>query len=243
MNPLSATFSARTENLLLPGSSTKASESSVKSVDLSQTIVSNPEAGIQETKEVQKFQAAISDAKNSGKEEDKKNNTFGTRESTWYGAAVHTYSEEEYSVMRLFLSANALYGFALKDTDIVSVFKHKNEKVKALDIIMPKAIAMGGKRLDCFSIRTVLPFMYSKYGFIAVAKVKFDETQAPEDWNYARDGTPDIIFMVYSKNAAENVEKDPLKLKLHVENQISMLPYSLYEDAIDLQKKSITKNQ
>lgn len=241
MNPLNSTFSTGTENLLMPVSSTKASESSIQNVDFSQTsalgnhsvtqlaendrssqlfkkIVFNPEADTQETKEAQKFQATISDAKNSGKEEDKKNGTFGTKDSTWYGAAVHTYSKEEYSNMRLFLSANALCGFAIKDFDIISVFKHKNETRKVIDIITPQAIALRGKRLDCFNIRTVLPFMYSKYGFIPVAKVKFDENEAPEDWNYARDGTPDTIFMVYSESVAK-------------------------AEAITLQKQFTTKNQ
>ncbi len=27
--------------------------------------------------------------------------------------------------------------------------------------------------------------------------MKFDKQYAPPDWNYARDGTPDVVFMAY----------------------------------------------
>ena len=62
-------------------------------------------------------------------------------------------------------------GFALKNGDIVSVFKHpKSNLGSALNAVIPLAIQLGGNRLDCFS--KGLPAMYAKFGFLPVAKIQ-----------------------------------------------------------------------
>ena len=96
---------------------------------------------------------------------------------------------------------------------------------------MPKAIQEGGRSLDCFSINGALPTFYSKYGFLPVARVKFNEEFAPSDWNYKRDKEPDIVFMVYDQKAALNVEKDAEKRGKLMREMINHLPYSTYEKA------------
>lgn len=269
MNPVISPFPIRRESIHsgpTPISSTTIPESSVQNTNtspasdldkksaaqlvevyrsnqLSKEISAAAKSDIEKTYDAQKFHSSIHGAKNSGTEEDIRNKTFGTKDSKWYGAAVHTYPVEEYSKMKLFLSSNELCGFALKDVDVVSVFKHRNETRKALDLLMPKAIAEGGRRLDCFDINTALPFMYAKYGFKPVAKVKFEPKEAPEDWNYSRDGNPDIIFMVYNKIFTENSEKNPVQLKLFLENIIAALPYCDYDDAIKIQQDFLNHNK
>lgn len=120
------------------------------------------------------FHSAIDAAKNDGKETDRNNGTFKTKASKWFGAYVHTYPAEDYQKMtNLFLLEDSRGGFALKNGDIVSVFKHPQKAEKGLlDTLLPKAIQMGGNRLDCFN--GVLPILYSKFGFSPVAKVKFN---------------------------------------------------------------------
>ena len=80
------------------------------------------------------------------------------------GAFVHAYKLEEYAEMKLFLSADQKScGVALKNVDVVSVFKHPLAETGALAALMPLAILQGGRRLDCFYIESGLPLMYSKF--------------------------------------------------------------------------------
>ncbi|WP_052236511.1 hypothetical protein [Candidatus Protochlamydia amoebophila] len=191
--------------------------------------------GLKKTDNAATFYKSIVDAKNAGLEEDRQNGTFVTKDSKWFGAAIHTYSEEDYAQMRMFLiSPDNEFGVAIKESgDNVSVFKHPatDKSIKAVDILLPKAIENGGTHLDCFN--PILPILYAKHRMEPIAKVKFNEEFAPENWNFARDGTPDIIFMVYNKEA--NPPQDPTLLKELVQKQISELPYSSYEKAIEKQ--------
>ena len=115
------------------------------------------------------------------------------------GKAVQVYPVETYTGMRLFLSEDGQSGFALKpDGDIVSVFSAKGTGNGRA--IMETAIAAGGKKLDCFD--TILPDFYTAHGFRPVARIPWDEGEAPPGWNkttFAKfnSGEPDVVFMVY----------------------------------------------
>lgn len=47
--------------------------------------------------------------------------------------------------------------------------------------------------------------MYELYGFNPVSKVAFNLKFAPDDWNFERDGTPDIVFWIHNGDTAEDV--------------------------------------
>lgn len=47
--------------------------------------------------------------------------------------------------------------------------------------------------------------MYELYGFNPVFKTKFNCEFAPDDWNYERDGEPDIVFWIHNGDSAEDV--------------------------------------
>lgn len=119
-----------------------------------------------------------------------------------YGAAVTAYPADDYKSMRLFLTPDGQSGFALKGDDIVSVFKHPDSKVKGVATTMlALATQQGGRRLDCFD--TMLPELYSKSGFHAVARVGFSDEFAPPGWDRAtfksfNGGRPDVVFMAYN---------------------------------------------
>jgi hypothetical protein len=121
-----------------------------------------------------------------------------------HGAAVWVYSAEEYEGMRLFMTADGLAGFALKGDDIVSVFKNPELKTKSMSqALIAAAVSEGGRRLDAFD--TVLPYIYSMQGFRAVARVSWDDNQAPDGWNKDdfneyNNGEPDVVYMVYDPN-------------------------------------------
>ena len=115
-----------------------------------------------------------------------------------FGASVYAYTVEEYADMRLFVSEDALSGFALKSDDIVSVFSMSDAAVG--HALMQMAVSVGGRRLDAFD--TVLPYLYAPHGFRAVARLRWDEGRKPEGWDkktFAKfnNGEPDVVFMVY----------------------------------------------
>ena len=130
------------------------------------------------------------------------------------GPQVTDYTEmgDSYSGKRLFLFDNGYSGFALNGNDIISVFSVPGPAPKgAVKTLMPIAIEQGGERLDAFN--TFLPYVYSKTGFRAVAKLPFNREYAPEGWNYSyyaqsfpkTNGEPEVVFMVYDP---DNASKD-----------------------------------
>lgn len=91
-------------------------------------------------------------------------------------------------------------GFALKPNgDIVSAFS-RSKADRAGDSILALAVQQGGKQLDAFD--TVLPALYSRSGFRAVARLAWDDKEAPPGWDkktFAKynGGRPDVVFMVH----------------------------------------------
>jgi hypothetical protein len=126
-----------------------------------------------------------------------------------FGASVTAYDPATYKGMRLFMAPDGRSGFALSGDDIVSLFKHPdNTKGGVAANSLTLATEQGGRRLDAFE--TELPKLYSKYGFRAVARLKWDESQKPDGWDKDtyrdyNNGEPDVVFMVH----------DPAKAKLH----------------------------
>lgn len=185
------------------------------------------------------FYRAITTAKNYRKEEELRSGIIQTINSKWYGACVHVYPAEEYQGMRRILFDSERAGFALKDRDVVSVFRHPECTIRpALDVIIPIAIELGGNRLDCFD--RGLPSLYAKSGFLPVARVKFNVEYAPQDWNYERDKQPDIIYMVYKREIAAKKWESAQERDTQIESVISQLNYSTYEEALAIQRQSCT---
>jgi hypothetical protein len=107
----------------------------------------------------------------------------------------------------MFLTDDGRAGFALKpDGDIVSVFSKGPEVKGAAHTMLEIAQQAGGVKLDCFD--TVLPELYGKHGFKAVARMPWNDEYAPSGWDKAtfakyNNGEPDVVFMVYTLAAAE----------------------------------------
>lgn len=159
-------------------------------------------------------------------------------------AFVHTYKPLEYKNMDLFIvNAGAAWIAIKSDWDVVSVFKNpdmaKKDMIDKINhVLLLTVLQQGGKKLDCFD--GFLPSLYRKYWFYPVAKQKFNTEFAPEEWNYERDGTPDIIFMAY------NWLPYDINFDIYLENRYLPLeayqaPYTDERDkAQELQKKAIS---
>lgn len=121
-----------------------------------------------------------------------------------HGAFVTKHSVEEYSEMKLFLTNDKTAGIAItSDNNIVSIFNGGTKK-GVLKTLLPVAIGHGGRKLDNYN-SPKLSAMYELYGFNPISKVKFNSMFAPDDWNYERDGEPDIVFWIHNGDSAEDV--------------------------------------
>lgn len=121
-----------------------------------------------------------------------------------YGAFVTQHEIGDYAKMRLFLTSDGKAGIAItSDNNIVSVF-NGGEKRGVLKTLLPVAIGCGGRKLDNYN-SSKLSALYELYGFNPVSKVKFNSKFAPDDWNYERDGEPDVVFWIHNGDSAEDV--------------------------------------
>lgn len=103
----------------------------------------------------------------------------------------------------LFLTLDGKAGIAITtDNNIVSVFNGGTQR-GVLKTLLPVAIEFGGNRLDNYDGK--LSTIYELYGFNPISNVPFDKTFAPEDWDFERDGTPDIVFWLHNGDSMSDV--------------------------------------
>jgi hypothetical protein len=130
-------------------------------------------------------------------------------------ANITPYSTDDYSKFKNFLSADKQSGYAVKPgsmtdsgkDELISVFSNKRGRGPG---ILEHAVDTGGaKQLDAFDINNKLPSLYGKE-FKETYRYKFDPKYAPEDWNYEKVGTPDVIGM----------ELDPEKMATRTGRQV-----------------------
>ena len=157
-----------------------------------------------------------------------------------HGAFVTAHDVSEYGDMKMFLGDDNGVGVAVtKDGDIVSVFKNPNisKSRKAVSSILLTAIDNGGVKLDNYN--GGLSQMYLNHGFIPVARTAFVDEYAPPDWNYERDGRPDIIFWMHNGNDVETVARN---IGTQEMPDLKALPLMEYDEAAAYRDGLITKN-
>lgn len=107
------------------------------------------------------------------------------------------YSEEEFKDMTTYKVKGYDIGYAIKpDGDIVSVFNNSNVGGVGSELIK-SAIRNGGTKLDHFD--GWLSDFYEKLGFEEYMRYTWDDQYAPENWNYEKDGRPDVVFRKINK--------------------------------------------
>lgn len=156
-----------------------------------------------------------------------------------FGPYVDKHSPEELreSGARAFLSRDKMAGVAVfPDGNIRAVFRDNRSKAKFARVeLMLTALSVGGNKLDCFD--GMLTVIYSKFGFIPVARVKFNPEFAPENWKDSF-GQPDIIFWVHNGDSVETVAERMLTYPQYSPSDISALPcYDSYDDAYSARDK------
>lgn len=116
------------------------------------------------------------------------------RQDNPHGLMVSGKSVEELSQPGTvtFMSPDNMTGaLVTADGDIEAVFKNPKSTAKgAGSSLLLNAINNGGTKLDCYGEDLVA--LYTKHGFVPVAKVKWNPEYAPEGWSY---GPKDVYVM------------------------------------------------
>ena len=161
-----------------------------------------------------------------------------------HSSSVFVYPIEEYKNSRLFLTNDGKAGVAItKDGDIISVFSYGEGKNRVAQLLV-NAVKDGGVSLDHYDTR--LTNIYSQFGFVPVAKVKFDRAEAPKTWDYDlykdyNNGEPDVIAMAYNGGDPNTLYKRVGKFG-NVNDLLKKTPYvNTWEQAKKLQKEFVNK--
>ncbi len=142
-----------------------------------------------------------------------------------YGPFVckHTPEELRESKAITFLSRNKMAGIAVwPDGNIGAAFNDKRSPHRfAIGELMLTALDAGGNKLDCFD--GVLRRAYAKFGFVPVARVRFDWNYAPENWK-KEFGNPDVIFWRHCGDPVELVAQRINTYPIYSREYITKLP-------------------
>ena len=126
-------------------------------------------------------------------------------EANEFGGSVTVYDLDYYQQdgVRMFITQDGLGGVALNGDEIVSGFMHPDATDRGQGAVISMVSSMvdqGGRRLEAFD--TVLPGNYSIAGFRPVARLRWDNEQKPDGWDFNlynrwNNGKPDVVFMAY----------------------------------------------
>lgn len=143
----------------------------------------------------------------------------------------HTPEELRESGVQAFLSRNKLAGIAVwPDGNIGAAFNDEKSKYRnAIGELVLTALSAKGTKLDCYD--GFLRRVYAQFGFIPVARVKFNWEFAPENWR--KDfGEPDIIFWIHCGDSVETVAQKIGGYHSYSNHDIEELPcFEDYEEA------------
>lgn len=139
------------------------------------------------------------------------------------GWAVTPKTVAELDGHEMILAENGSAGAAVaEDGDIQAVFRNTKTGVKgSMEAIIPRALELGGNKLDCYGEGLVR--VYENYGFIPVARVEFSEEAANPGWDASK-GTPYVYFMMHNGDSAETVVSNIGKYGHMTREQLDALP-------------------
>lgn len=159
--------------------------------------------------------AAFSSALDQARNADQKNG--------WAVSPQSAESLDRYGV-KTYLSSNASSGFGVtQDGDIVGVFANKfaGAPKGATVSLIPQAISEGGNKLDCYGEKLV--DIYSRFGFVPVARVEFNAEYANPGWTPDK-GTPYVYVMMHNGDSADTVVENIGKYQSYTKEQLDSLP-------------------
>lgn len=189
---------------------------------------------IVETKDVSANSAAFSAALDESRAANAQN-----------GWAVTPKSAQEIAEngVRVYMNDSESTGYGIApDGDIEAVFANKSKGAPrhALASVMPQAIANGGTKLDCYGLGLVR--LYSRYGFVPVARVQFNAEYANEGWAPDK-GAPDIYFMMATDLDPDSVAQNFGNYPVLTQAQLDALPVMDYDEAYAYRDELLAQQQ
>ena len=128
------------------------------------------------------------------------------------GLTLSGYDLADYKKMQLFLTADGLTGYAIKaDGDLVSVF-NVGRSGAGMDAVMDGVWRNGALKLDAYAqVSDEFPngFLNTRYedmGFEEVSRSPWDAKWAPDGWDEAVSGTPDVVYMKLKEGVKTDVD-------------------------------------
>jgi len=164
------------------------------------------------------------------------------KQNNAYGVFVDNQSVEDLQAKgaKTYLSIDGSAGAAvgtvgIYNGDIFGVFKDPASPIKRASVsAIIQAIRDGGNKLDCYD--GFLRENYGNLGFIPVARVAFNDAFV-ENWNYERDGRPDVIFWMHNGDSADTVaekygfDEEEGGYHKYTDEEIAALP--LFDDVLN----------
>ena len=128
------------------------------------------------------------------------------------GLTLSGYDLADYKKMQLFLTADGLTGYAIKaDGDLVSVF-NVGRSGAGMDAVMDGVWRNGALKLDAYAVVSdefpngFLNTRYEEMGFEEVSRSPWDAQWAPDGWDEAVSGTPDVVYMKLKEGVKTDVD-------------------------------------
>ena len=171
------------------------------------------------------------------------------RKGSKHGAAVDNHDLDFYrDKATSFVSEDGEATISVKkDGDIVAFGKTPNSKDPEIAAkLMYTALQNGGSKLDCYGER--LAEMYQRrYGFIPVAKVKYNEGDADADMRrYVQEvrggNPPDIYVMMKNGDGIDTIRKTGEDSGYEL-TDLDSLPVMEYEDALSYRDGLLAEQQ
>lgn len=119
-----------------------------------------------------------------------------------------------------------------KDGDVVSVFS-ANKGSNAMGKLIPFAVEMGGRKLDCFANgnRGGLASMYARYGAKATGRLAFNEKYKPDGWDGV--SRPDVVAMVLPRSVDEIIDNYDASRRVNLDRLKEYYDYDEMKEARD----------
>ena len=168
-----------------------------------------------------------------------------SKDANDYGAAVDVYSPEEYQAMQLLVTEDGTAGIAVDGESIVSLFSDRTNK-RVTYALLSLAIENGGRTADAFD--TALPSIYQDLGMKVVSRLKWDDSQAKDDWDKKtfkrfNNGEPDVVFLRHDPSYFDEYNNsDGYYVDTYGEGLASLADSSVDEVSFIKKKQNNAKN-
>mgnify|MGYP000857546706 CR=1 FL=1 len=97
------------------------------------------------------------------------------------GCYVSYFESDHFTGATIFLTSDCSVGFAVKNGELIALFKNKYSKHKNVaHKAIPLAKLYGARRLECFE---PLKGLYEQFGFQVLTSTPWNDEYSPDDWN------------------------------------------------------------